>query len=153
MHGDMDVTRLRCLHITLFVFGCIHVIIGIFNVQYLNIVGILFGFVAGILGIASGSVIHPCVLCPAPASGIVKWAAIMSIINSVLHVAAIGFTIWVTAVISTAIDRGAFGDAVIEFYVSMIIWYFISLVICATAAVAAWREASKLSAADTVLAP
>jgi hypothetical protein len=57
MHGDMDVTRLRCLHITLIVFGCIHVIIGIFSVQYLNIVGMLFGFVAGILGIASGSVI------------------------------------------------------------------------------------------------
>jgi len=154
MHGDMDVTRLRCLHITLIIFGCIHVIIGILfgSVGMLFgfvacIVGMLFGFVPGILGIVSGSVINPCVLCPAPASGIVKCAAIMSIINSVLHVAAMGFTIWLTVEISTAMDL------VIDFLVLLIIWYFISLVICATAAVTAWREASKLSAADTVLAP
>ena len=144
--------NLRCLHIAMIVFGCIHVVVGIVNLMGANIVGLLFALATGILGIVAGAMVNPCGCCSDPASGTVKCVAIMSIINSVIHVAEMGFTIWYIALVAGACNSaargcGSLGDAIVGILVASFIWIFISFVICAAGAVVAWREASKMSAA------
>jgi len=134
------------------VFGCIHVVVGIVNLMGANIVGLLFALATGILGIVAGAMVNPCGCCSDPASGTVKCVAIMSIINSVIHVAEMGFTIWYIALVAGACNSaprgcGSLGDAIVGILVASLIWIFISFVICAAGAVVAWREASKMNAA------
>ena len=150
-------TRLRCLHITLIVFGCIHVVVGIINLLDDNIVGLVFALTTGVLGIVAGAMVNPCGCCSDPAGGTFKSAAILSVINSVIHAAEMGFTIWVIVEFIKLCKAnqdpyggcGALGVApavAVGILVAILMWIFISFAICAAGAVVAWREASKMSA-------
>jgi len=86
--------NLRCLYIAMIVFKCIYMVAGIINLMALNIVGFVFALATGILGIVAITMVNPCGCCSDPASGTFKCVAIMSIINSFIYTAEMGFTIW-----------------------------------------------------------
>jgi len=149
-----------CLHVAIIVFGCIHVVVGIINLLDDNIVGLLFAAFAlttGVLGIVAGAMVNPCGCWSDPAGGTFKCAAILSVINSVIHAAEMGFTIWVIVefIKLCKANQDPYGGCgflgvapavAVGILVATLMWIFISFAICAAGAVVAWREASKMSA-------
>ena len=158
-HPEPEIRRsdclcgVSCLHVAIIVFGCIHVVVGIINLLGDNIVGLVFALTTGVLGIVAGAMVNPCGCCSDPAGPTFKCAAILSVINSVIHAAEMGFTIWYIVEISKLCNTyggcGALGDAAVGILVAILMWIFISFAICAAGAVVAWREASKMSAAPS----
>jgi hypothetical protein len=154
---------LRCIHITLLIFGVFNLILAILNFLTSNIMGLIFGLLTGILGIVPGAMMNTCGCCSDPGlPGTVKCISIMSIINSVLHVIEMGWHAYWTAIIirsqcySCSPDGfiGCFCGLVIAILTAFIIWYFVSFVICVVAAVnawKAWKETSKMSSAEQLI--
>ena len=149
--------RLRCLHITMIIFGCIQVSFILLSIALASgsstgIFG-LFLVVTGILGIVAGAMINPCGFCSDPGPGTVKCIAIISYINSVLHaVVIVLLMIVLVMILMSSDDRDDDRADDIRGLViigSVILWYFINFIICAAAGVVAWQTASKMSAAPS----
>jgi hypothetical protein len=165
-HPEPEIRRsgclcgVSCLHVAIIVFGCIHVVVGIINLLDDNIVGLVFAAFAlttGVLGIVAGAMVNPCGCWSDPAGGTFKCAAILSVINSVIHAAEMGFTIWVIVefIKLCKANQDPYGGCgflgvapavAVGILVAILMWIFISFAICAAGAVVAWREASKMSA-------
>ena len=141
---------LRCTHITITVFGFINLIVGILSIISGNLVAFILDLTMGILGIVAGLLMNPCGCCTDPVSGScaggknTKCIAIISIVNSVIHLVVIILTILLMTAIGDACDIGrggcgGFGGAIVAILGAITGWYFVSLIVCIMAAVTAWK--------------
>ena len=89
----------RCIHVTLMVFGIINVVRAILGIVTAPIV---LYVAMGILGITAGAMMNPCGYCSDPHAGDcafglnTKCIAIVSMVNSLFHLAVLIHTIVVT---------------------------------------------------------
>jgi len=141
---------LRCTHITITVFGFINLSVGILSILGGNLVGLILDLTIGILGIVPGLLMNPCGCCTDPVSGScacgknTKCIAIISMVNSAIHLVVIILTIILMAEIGAACDIdsggcGGFGGAFVAILGAITGWYFVSLIVCIMAAVTAWK--------------
>jgi hypothetical protein len=148
---------LRCTHITITVFGFINMIVGILSILSGDLAVLILNLAMGMLGIVAGLLMNPCGCCTDPVSGScacgknTKCIAIISMINSVIHVVVIIVIILFMAMIGEACDidydydydydgsGGCGGGAVVAILGAITGWYFFSLIVCIMAAVTAWK--------------
>ena len=165
-----------CLHITMIVFGCLDVLAGIFVLFSDDIftlsdktVAFVFALSTGLLGIAAGELVGGggCAgsgCSSAPRGEKIKCAAIMSVINSVIHAAEIVMGLVFIGEVNRTVDscESTSCEPMCYMYSGCtareekllrqllllatinIIWLLISFGICAACAVLAWSTASTI---------
>jgi len=146
----------RCTHITLMVFGSINIVWAILSILVADVIGLVVYLAMGILGVVAGSMMNPCGCCGDPKGGgcacghNTKCISIMSIVNSLFHLAVLIWTIVLMAQIGDACDvgQGGCGGLGALFIIALGVgaaWDVISGIICVVAAVTAWKAGAATS--------
>ena len=145
---------LRCMHITVMVFGIINLVLGILSIFTANWIGLLMGLAMGALGITAASLMNPCGCCTDPVPGTceccnpagTKCIAAVNIVNCVVHIVQMILIIVLMVMIGEACDVTSkdnqclgFGQAIVAVLGAFLGWYTISLIICVVAAVYAFK--------------
>jgi len=154
-------TGLKRISIALIVFGFIDAVGGVVGLSRLAqdeetsdaltlVYGLAFCLGPGILGIAAGAMLNPGGCYADPGPGTAKRIAIMSIINSILHAAAMVFVIYMIVTDNNILSiLGASSNVLSSLGAFFVIWYFIGFVTCVLAAVFAWRAPPRSSRSTT----
>ena len=143
---------LRCIHVTVLVFGVINTILAFFSIFSANWGGLAIGLIMGSLGIAGGSMMNACGCCTDPVYGTcdacsgdsgcscgTKCVAIVHVVNIVVHIVCIILLIVLMVQIGdicnvTGDSRcGGLGQAFVAILGAFCGWYVISLIVCAVA--------------------
>ena len=143
---------LRCIHVTVLVFGVINTILAFFSIFSANWGGLAIGLIMGSLGIAGGSMMNACGCCTDPVYGTcdacsgdsgcscgTKCVAIVHVVNIVVHIVCIILLIVLMVQIGdicnvTGDSRcGGLGQAFVAILGTFCGWYVISLIVCAVA--------------------
>ena len=146
---------LRCMHITVMVFGIINLVLGMLSIFSANWIGFFMGLAMGALGITAASLMNPCRCCtqdhdPVPGTceccnpAGTKCIAAVNIVNCVVHIVNIILINVLMAAIGEECDVTnnqchGFGEAIFVILGAFLAWYAISLIICVVAAVYACK--------------